>query len=194
MAYRPNAEIRPPRSAYTLFELLMVVALMAILAAVAIPLMDPAPVDSLQAAAAVLVADLDFARSLAVENGSTYRVTLNIPGNAYYVHHVGPSAALNTLPETALRSPTDPPDRQTTSLDRLPLGNGTKILGAKLATGTAIGLVEFTPLGATTQAANTEFWLSSGEGEARRYLSVTVLSPTGLTEVGLLTKSPPAGL
>lgn len=194
MANRPNAEIRPRRSAYTLFELLMVVALMAILAAAAIPLMDPAPVDSLQAAAGVLVADLDFARSLAVENGSTYRLTLQIPSNSYYLHHVGPSAALNILPETALRSPSDPPDRQTTALNRLPLGNGVKVLGAKLTTGSPVGLVEFTPLGATAQSADTEFWLSAGEGSTRRYLSVTVLAPTGLTEVGVLTKSPPAGL
>src|SRR5687767_2609849 len=62
------------RAGLTLVEMLLTIAVLAILAAVLIPQISSDIPERLDAGAQVVASDLDYARSLAVANDSKYRV------------------------------------------------------------------------------------------------------------------------
>ena len=101
----------PPRHpAFTLLELLLVVAIVGILVGVLLPNMQPAVYDQLRSTAQIVATDLAYARSLAVANNDNYRITFDLNANQYVLTHSGTNAALNTLPKTPFSSPGDPAD------------------------------------------------------------------------------------
>src|SRR5262245_34114333 len=71
------------RRALTLIELLLTLAVLGILAAVLIPQLSGDLPERLSAAAQVVSADLDYARSLAVSNNTKYQITFNKAANEY---------------------------------------------------------------------------------------------------------------
>jgi prepilin-type N-terminal cleavage/methylation domain-containing protein len=84
-------------SAFTLAELLIVVAILGIVAAVAIPMMSSAASMQLRAAAGMVAADLEYAKSMSISRGQRYSVVFNAanetyeirdPNNAVIVHPV----------------------------------------------------------------------------------------------------------
>lgn len=164
----------------------MVVTLMGILAAMAIPSASPGVVDKLESAGRVLAADLDFARSLAITNNSQYRVTIELANNRYVLEHSGASAALDVLPAHILPDIADTPDRHVTSLNDFPGMDGVKLAAVRTTAGNLPGLldVEFGPLGGTTRSEDTIIWLAAGNGIARRFISVEINFVTGLARVG----------
>jgi type II secretion system protein H len=169
---------------FSLLELLIVVVVMGIVAALAVPQFRPDVPRHLQAAADGLAADLSWARSLAVMNNSRYRVTFDTAAQRYVLRHVGSLSWLDTLPSGPFRSPSDPPDEHIVRLAELPtLSVRVRLLGAQ-AGGTTVGSVEFTPLGGTVQAEETRIWLAAGVNTQRRYISVAVNPVTGLATVG----------
>lgn len=182
------------RGAFTLMEMIAVVAIIAVLLLYALPSMTPSGTQQLMAAADVVAGDLAQARSLAVTYGSKYRVTYNIAGNYYTLEHTGTNTTLDTLPNWAFRSPGDPSDQHIVRLDDLP---GIGASPAKLVKVTVGGVdaasaeVEFDALGATTAAAETVVWLKDGDAATAHYIPVRINAVTGLVDVDDITGTAP---
>lgn len=191
--------IRPRQSAgFSLIELLIVVSIMGILAAVALPSFNPGIHDQLQSAARIVASDLAYARSLAVANNSQYRITFDAARNRYVLRHSGVNAALDILPPAPFRSPSDPPKDHIVDLEALPRLGGHNIRLTAVTGPDNVALssadLEFGPLGETTRSQETVVWLTGGAGDETRYLSVHINPVTGLTAVGQFTSiGPPAG-
>jgi type II secretory pathway pseudopilin PulG len=180
----------------TLLELLLSIALLGILCAVLIPQLSGDLPQRLSAAAQMLVSDLDYARTLAVSNQSTYRLTFDLEKNRYFLRHTGTNPQLATLPRSPFRQNDDPPDQQTTWLDRLPFPPPRVRLIAVVqgqGSGQLVSTVEFNALGSTTSSFPTSIWLACGQGPLTRYLDVRVDPVTGLATTGTLRAAlPPA--
>jgi prepilin-type N-terminal cleavage/methylation domain-containing protein len=186
---------RRPHAGFSLVELLMVVSLMGILAALAIPSLNPSLHDELQAAAQIVANDLNYGCNLAVANNSRYRFTFEPSRNRYVLEHAGTDSALNALPRTPFRSPSDPPNQHIFDLDDLPrLGHGVRLaaVGTSGSTPTRVTQLTFDSLGASTPAEGTVVWLAAGSGGNTRYITVTVDPVTGLSWIGDFTAVPPA--
>src|SRR5688500_3190414 len=155
---------RSASSGFSLIELLIVVSLMGILAALAIPTMNPGTHEELQAAAQLLCGDLAYGRSLAVANNSSYRFRFEASQNRYVLLHTGTNAALDTLPDAPFRSPSDPPNEHHVDLGDLPHFTGQNVRLAGVTNTGGIRLapeqLEFGPLGETTRTQETVIWLA----------------------------------
>jgi prepilin-type N-terminal cleavage/methylation domain-containing protein len=182
------------RRGYSLVELLIVISLMGILAAILLPRFEPSLHDQLQGAAQIISADLNYARNLAVTNNSKYRVGFKRDTNAYYLQHSGTNSLLNVLPLTPYRNANDTPTLQTTYLQDLPrLGTVVEVWGVKSGNGAVsdTGTIEFNALGGLESGQATTLWLAAGVGETRRYQSLTIAPVTGIVSLGTFQAVPP---
>lgn len=176
-----------PSLGLTLIELLMTIAVLGILAAILIPQLSGDLPERLTAAAQVVASDLDYARSLAVSNNSTYRITFDADLNRYVLKHSGTAAQFNTLPPSPFRQSDDPVTQQTTNLTNLPIPEPRVRLVAVMqmqGLGQETTQVEFNPIGGTTSPQTSVVWLSCGRGQLRRFISVSVDPITGLVTIG----------
>jgi prepilin-type N-terminal cleavage/methylation domain-containing protein len=189
---------RQTSAAFSLVELLIVIALMGIVAALALPSLSPAIHEQLEGAAQVISHDLAYARGLAVSNNSSYRLTFDTSANQYVLRHSGANPALDSLPSNPFQAPGGDPTRYVVSLGELAMLGGQVQLAAIGTTGARPSPqtdLEFGPLGATTRTDPTVIWLRAGVGAAQRYISVSVNPVTGLASVGEFTSAgPPASL
>lgn len=188
--------MRASRAGLTLIELLLTIAVLSIVAAVLIPSFSADIPDRLSAVAQVVASDLDYARSLAVANNSKYTVTFNSTDNYYFLQHSGDNPALNVLPVSQFRHALDTPQTQTTDLTLIPMLSPRVELftvvrpqGSELVT-----TLEFTPLGSSTTAYQTQIWLACGQGTLRRFISVLVDPVTGLAQIGSVQAAPPSSV
>jgi prepilin-type N-terminal cleavage/methylation domain-containing protein len=193
----PQSAIRisRARSAFTLVELLITIAVLGIIAAMLIPQLTSDLPERLDAAAQIVSADLDYARALAVANNSKYRVVFEPDQDRYYLEHSGTNNLLNVLPPSPFRQNDDPPNRQTTYLSRMPLpAPAVRLVGAvrMQGAGQVAADVEFNPLGGTTSTHESVVWLACGTGPSTRYLPLHVNPVTGLTEIGSLRAGLPS--
>jgi prepilin-type N-terminal cleavage/methylation domain-containing protein len=187
----------PRRRALTLIELLLTLAVLGILAAILIPQLSGDLPERLAAGAQVVSADLDYARSLAVANNSSYRITFDPANNRYYLQHSGTNVQFNTLPRSPFRQIDDPVNQQTTNLSSLPIPEPGVTLAAVVqmqSSGQSTSTVEFTPLGGTTSSYQTVIWLVSGGSSMRRYVSIQVNPITGLVSIGPTVTALPAAI
>ncbi len=174
-------------------ELLLVIAIAAILAAIALPSAQPAVEEQLRSTARIVAAELDYARSLAVSNNSKYKIAFQLNENRYVLTHSGTNPSLDQLPASPFSSPGGPPNQHVVDLDELPRV-GPLVRLAAVASGTpamGTGEVEFGPLGQTTNPAATAIWLTAGNGAQARYLELDVNPVTGITSVGVCSSNPP---
>jgi hypothetical protein len=177
-------------------ELLIVVSLMGILAGVALSSLNPGTHEELQAAAQLLCGDLAYGRSLAVANNSSYRFRFQATRNRYVLEHSGSNRALDTLPDSPFRSPSDLPSEQSVDLDDLPHLTGQNVRLAGVTTSAGLRLtqeeLEFGPLGETTRTEETVVWLAAGRNQQTRYLPVHVNPVSGLATIGQYSSRGPA--
>ncbi len=181
----------------TALELLLVVVIVALLAAMVLPNAQEACYDQLRTTAQIVAADLAYARSLAVANNDNYRITFDLNGNTYTLTHSGTNAALNTLPFSPF-SPGPLATQHVVGLNDLPHVGPVVRLSAVATTGSgmqAVGNIEFGPLGQTTCTAPTMVWLMAGNGTERRYITLQTNPVTGLIQVnGYSSVGPPQGI
>jgi prepilin-type N-terminal cleavage/methylation domain-containing protein len=185
------------RRALTLIELLLTIAVLGILAAILVPQLGGDVPERLSAGAQIVAADVDYARSLAVSNNSTYCLTFDPSSNSYYLQHTGGNAQFNTLPRSPFRQSDDPVDRQTTKLAMLPLPEpGVRLVAVAQMQGAGVSTasLQFTPLGGTTSTYSTVIWLACGGGTLQRYVSIAVDPVTGLITIGSVVSSLPTAV
>jgi prepilin-type N-terminal cleavage/methylation domain-containing protein len=184
-----------PSAGFSLVELLIVISLIGILTALVIPSANSGIRDQLQSAAEVLAADITYARSLAITNGSKYKLTFDTVQSSYSLQHSGSNAALANLPPSPFRSTQEAATTQTVKLADLPhLGPPVQIIGvySSAATSAVVNDLEFGPLGESSRSQETVIWLSAGKASARRFLSVRVNPITGLCWIeGFQASVPP---
>ncbi len=175
------------RAALTLIEVLLTIAVLAILAGVLIPQLSGDLPERLSAAAQVISADLDYARSLAVANNSSYRITYDVANNKYYLQHTGANTLFNTLPRSPYKQLDDSPTQQTTKLALLPIPEpGVKLVAVvqMQGSGQSATSIEFGPLGGTSCTYQSVIWISCGSGTVQRFQSIAVDPVTGLVTIG----------
>ncbi len=185
------------RRAFSLLEVMIVLAVIGLLMAVAIPRSEPTLVEQLRATSRIVAAELQYARSLAVGNNSTYRVAFDTSANELILTHRGTRAALNTLPLSAFRSQRDTATAKYLSLNDLPnLSVPVRLLGATVGSGSpqAAAMVEFGPMGQTTASAPTTVWLGVSVGNQQRCATISVNPVTGLVTAGGITAGPLPGV
>src|SRR5882672_9188143 len=105
---------------FSLVELLIVLAIMSILAGLLLPSADAGLHEELTSAARLLSGDIQYARSLAVMNGSNYRLTFDTAQNQYVLTYSGSNSALATLPPTPFHTSSDTPTQQVVRFADLP--------------------------------------------------------------------------
>jgi prepilin-type N-terminal cleavage/methylation domain-containing protein len=76
---------KPWREGFTLLEIMVVVVILAIAAAMVVPMMSSGAGTKVLAAAQMLAADLEYAKSMAISRGGRYRVAFDVGANAYQV-------------------------------------------------------------------------------------------------------------
>jgi prepilin-type N-terminal cleavage/methylation domain-containing protein len=187
------------RRGFTLLELLLVIAVLGVLTALALPNASPSFREQLLSAAQIMAEDLAYGRSLAVANNSRYRFTFDTLQNRYLLAHSGTDHALDTLPTLPFDSPADTATQHIVALDQLPqLGTGVTLLAVGAYTGNncqSLASLEFVPLGGIDPPQDVVVWLSVGSGSAQRYLPLTINPVTGLAAVGSFSGyGPPASL
>ena len=75
--------LRPWREGFTLLEIIVVVVILAIAAAMVVPMMSSGAQTKVLAAAQMLAADMEYAKSMAITRGRVYRVTFDEAGESY---------------------------------------------------------------------------------------------------------------
>ena len=83
--YKYRAIEAAGRRGFTLIELMVVLVIMAIAAAIAVPMFSGAGTIEVEAAGHVVAADLEYARSLAISRQQTYSVVFDAAGESYQV-------------------------------------------------------------------------------------------------------------
>lgn len=182
--------------AYTLVELLIVVTIIGIFASLVLTSFEPSRYEQLRGTAQIVLGDLSYARSLAVANSSKYQFTFDTTGRLYYLEHSGSNPALEDLPASAYRDPTDPTTRQTTNFSKLlSLGGSVEIVAVRkvnASTQKGVTTVEFGPLGALTQPEDCWIWLAIGQNQSRMYLPIEVDAVTGIPKLHEVQTTGPA--
>ena len=76
-------------SGFTVIELMVVVVILAIAALTAIPMMSSASSMQIRSAANLIMADLEYAKSMAITRGQNYSVEFDVASNSYSIKKDG---------------------------------------------------------------------------------------------------------
>ncbi|GAB4140151.1 MAG: hypothetical protein Tsb009_09360 [Planctomycetaceae bacterium] len=184
ITHDPREHSRKCHAGFTLFELLIVISLLAILAAVAVPTFRAAETQSLESTARSIAADLRLARELSIQHNTNYTVTFNTAINAYEITHTG----TGTPPLLRNPSASHTADAGTYRVFLNQQGltqdqpSSIRLVRVSLArTNQTTNSVTFGPLGGTgpTRSEDTEIWLASGDGQTLQTIKIVVSWVTG---------------
>lgn len=184
------------RSAFSLIELLIVVAVIGVLTGMVLTHSRPTHNSQLESVAQILVSDSSYARSLAVSTNSSYSISFDLAKSEYILKHSGSNPSLDVLP-TSHFDDGDSPNTRVTNLDALPqIGASVDLVSVQTVssdnlTRARAEQIEFGPLGQLTQPQRVEIWLGCGHGDDRIYLPVSIAPITGLATIGQFATSCP---
>jgi len=85
------------RAAFTLVEVIIVVVILAIVAVMAVPMFSSAESFQIRAAANMVAADLEYARSMAISHGRSYRVVFDCTNESYQIQDDSGSVIEHTV-------------------------------------------------------------------------------------------------
>ncbi len=167
-------------AAFTLWETLIAIGIMAIFAAVVIPAMRSTENCAVESSARILAADL----SLAIQHNSEWSIRLDTTNNLYELVHTG--SGTQAVPVNLLAGAEENDGRYVVFLDRLGSSvsrvGGVQLAGAALKDSkTAVNTVTFGPLGGTgpSRSKDTVIWLIADAGIDVRFVRLIVSWVTG---------------
>jgi len=181
---------------FTIIELMIVVVFLSLAAAMLLPQLNATLDQQALASARALVSEFEYARNLAVANNTSYQLTVDADRGRLILEHSGGNSSLDTLPLGPFRSATDASTERVTRLDSLPGISSVATFVAMYADGdspNAVNTVEFDSLGATSRSEPTVLTISVGDGDASRYVTLTINPVTGLISLGDSATSVGAG-
>ena len=80
---------RPVKTAFTIVELLVVIVILAIAAALAIPTISSSATTQLKSASNMLAGDLEYAKSISISSGRNHTVAFNESAESYSIQDEG---------------------------------------------------------------------------------------------------------
>jgi type II secretory pathway pseudopilin PulG len=166
-------------------ELLMAVAIIAILSYVLLPTIDSVPAQRLDSVARILAADLSLARSLAIQYNTNWSIQFDSTNNRYDLVWSG-TGTPPPMPDNPHAIGPQTPGEFRVEVARLGVAmsgsNGVQMAGAALkASRTGVTDVTFGPLGSTgpQRSEDTVIWLTAGTGTQTKFSRLTVSWVTG---------------
>ncbi|MDA7951599.1 MAG: prepilin-type N-terminal cleavage/methylation domain-containing protein [Pirellulaceae bacterium] len=197
--FRTNADYSQPlpvkrMSGFTLLELLIVIVIMSIFASSAITFFQPNSKADIEAAANIIASELGYARSLAIQNRTQYRFTLNDDRTTLSLDHSGSRPAYNELPKRALISSNESETVDYLRLNELfPNHSSVQFIRMERVGPPAVvtTTLEFNEFGETTETATTRLWLGTNLTSGNLYLPLTISPTSGLVEIGEITTTSP---
>ncbi len=176
----------------TFLEVLIVLVLLGIVVAVAVPQEPRSLASQLEAAAQVVQSHLAYARWLAVSQGDRYQIRFLPKRNQYILEYAGTQPDRIILPPGPLDSPGSPAHQRTVRLDQWPtLGPQVRLWLVKDLQGNDQDRVVFEPLGNTAHPVPVHIWLTAGQGSWQQYIALTVHPATGIVVVEPVQSTPP---
>lgn len=178
---------RRQSAGFTIIELMIVVVFLSIAVAMLLPQMNATFDQQAIASARVLVSEFEYARNMAVANNSKYRLSVDSATDQFILEHTGSNSSLDTLPSGPFRSSADSSTQRVTQLASLPGISTAATFVAMYADGdsqTAVNTVEFGSLGETSRTETTVLTISVGDGDAKRYVTLTINPVTGIVTLG----------
>ena len=193
--FNANRRRRRYPAAFTLVELMLVIMIVGILSALVVVNSGTNVIEELQGAADIVTGEIAFARSLAVSNNDTYRMTFDTSGNKFTLTYTGTTTALATLPMLPFRTSLDTTTSHVVAFASLPnMGNKASLLGVVKMSNPAVTTttLEFGGLGETTSTDATVIWLKARNSTGPLYISITVNPVSGLPSIGVPTSVAPS--
>jgi prepilin-type N-terminal cleavage/methylation domain-containing protein len=83
------------QTAFTLIEILIVVVILTIAAAVVVPMASSAGSMQIRSAANMVAADLEYAKSMAISRGQSYRVVFDVANDSYQIEEVASGTVID---------------------------------------------------------------------------------------------------
>ena len=172
------------RTGFSIFEVLIVVTILAILAAVAVPSFQAVETQSLKSVARSLATDLRLARDLSIQHNTNYTVRFDTANNAYEIIHTGtgtPPPLRNALAAHGSATGTYRIDLD----DFAPTKNqSSNVIFANMAlsnSNQSVTDVTFGPLGGTgpSRGEDTVIWLKTQHGRTVQSIKITISWVTG---------------